>query len=138
MGTASSMARGELRPALTIWFMRVVALAAAVLGTACDRRSEELPSAVGSSHAGANAARSLEGRLFDGLSERRCWATSAVKIHLKRPTVSKVLSTKDGRSVVVDAWPSNENDFSVAMMRLDDGDTLYAITDQEWNELRAR
>lgn len=47
-------------------------------------------------------------------------------------------STPMGKSVIVHAWAANENDFNVAMMRLDGGLVLHEITEVEWGELQRR
>lgn len=77
----------------------------------------------------------LEQRLFNDIDQRRTWPVSGVKIWLANPTVSARLSMPDNTPVLVHAWGSNENDFNVAMMRLDEGETLYAITEKEFWKL---
>lgn len=81
---------------------------------------------------------SLAERLLSSLDERETWPSNGVKIWLKNPTVSVTLSLPDDDPVEVHAWAHNENDFNIAMMRLDRGDTLYAITDDEFQALKKR
>lgn len=78
----------------------------------------------------------LDERLLTKLESRRQWSTSGVKVNLKRPTISVPISKDDGQIVTVHAWGANENDFNVAMMRLDSALVLYAITEAEWKELQ--
>lgn len=61
-----------------------------------------------------------------------------MKIWLKNPTVATELASAADRVVRVHAWPASQNDFATAMMRLDEGDVLYALTEGEFEELRAR
>lgn len=70
------------------------------------------------------------------LGERQQWRVGTVKVWLARPSITARVNS-GGRSVVVHAWAANENDFNVPMMRLDEGDTLYAATDQELQTLKS-
>jgi hypothetical protein len=80
----------------------------------------------------------LEETLLTGLERRRRWPSKgAVKIWITNPTVAVVLH-HDGGDLVIHAWGSNEKHFNVAMMWVDEGPTLYAITEEEWQALRSR
>lgn len=103
-----------------------------------DQKEHAGPAPSASADAGSNDLRSLEERLLENLAARRTWKTNGVKIWLANPTVSVVLTTKDRKRVEVHAWPENQNDFNIAMMRIDRGDVLYAITAQEYQQLVAR
>ncbi len=59
-------------------------------------------------------------------------------MNLATPTISTFLNRPDGTRFHVQAWTSNENDYNVAMMRLDVGSTLYGITDDELHALRTQ
>jgi hypothetical protein len=103
--------------------------------SACDRRNAQQPTAVTRA---VSAPVSLDERLLETLDDRRQWRSNAVKIWLTNPTVATDLSSSKHKSVRVHAWPHNQNDFNTAMMRLNGGDILYAITDNEFEELRTR
>lgn len=70
--------------------------------------------------------------LLNTLDNREEWPSSGVKIWLKNPTVSVSLSRNDGPNTLIHAWSSDENDYGVAMIRVNEGDMLYAITDDEF------
>lgn len=89
-------------------------------------------------NADARPSPSLAQRLLIGLDDRETWPSDGVKVWLKNPTVSATLSLPGGDPVEVHAWAGNENDFNAAMMRLNQGDTLYAITDDEFLMLKER
>jgi hypothetical protein len=87
------------------------------------------------------AAGSLDERLLESLARRRQWPANSVKVWLSNPTVATQITqvTSSGRrSVLVHAWGGNENDYNTPMIRLDRGDVLYAVTNAELDELRAR
>src|SRR4051812_19179747 len=86
----------------------------------------------------ATAPASLDGRLLGSLDSRRQWPSNAVKIWLKNPTVALDVQATDGEPIRLHAWGDNENDYNTAMMRLNEGDVLYAITKAEFEELRTR
>jgi hypothetical protein len=98
----------------------------------CDQDSQTQPAP---SSQPANVP--LAERLLDDVGRRRHWASNAVKIWLSNPTVRITLAPAGRKPVQVHAWGSNENDFRTAMMRMDQGDVLYAITDAEFDELRS-
>ena len=103
-----------------------------------DRQEPSVATAQANTNADSNRQAPLEERLLEELAARRTWKTGHVKIWLQNPTVSVVLTTRDGQQVEVHAWPENQNDYNVAMMRIDRGDVLYAMTAQEYQELAAR
>jgi hypothetical protein len=72
------------------------------------------------------------------LGSRRQWPSNAVRIWLENPTVAIDITSSDHKPVRVHAWGHNENDYNTAMMRLDEGDVLYAISNAEFEELRTR
>jgi hypothetical protein len=80
----------------------------------------------------------LDDRLLGNLDRRRQWPSNAVKISLKSPTVALDVKTTDGKLVLLHAWGDHENDYNTALMRLNEGDVLYAITKAEFEELRTR
>jgi hypothetical protein len=53
-----------------------------------------------------------------------------------RPAIELSLRDPAGKRVDLQAWPSDRNDFNVAVMRLDGGSLLYEISAQEWEALR--
>ncbi len=75
--------------------------------------------------------------LVNNLDKRRQWKTVDVKIAVTNPTVELAVTPRQSEKVRVRAWSHSDNDFNTAMMRLDDGD-LYAITEDEFNELSRR
>ena len=115
-----------------------VAAAVFVAASGCDiaRRSSEVVSRARPKTSNGLAA--LDTRLWTDLATRRQWPVGGVKIWLKNPTVATEIRSVDGKNVRVHAWAENENDFNVAMMRLDEGPTLYAITRAEFEEVRDR
>ena len=113
-------------------FLAILALLVAVVGGCKDRDARQPPPPP------ATAPASLDERLLGTLNSRRQWPSNAVKVWLKNPTVALVLKPPDGRPVRLHAWAHNENDYNTAMMRLDEGGVLYAITNPEFEELRAR
>ena len=78
----------------------------------------------------------LAQRLLKYQEDRKTWPSNGVKILLKNPMVSVLLSLPNQKPVEVHAWSNNSNDFSTAMMRLDEGDLLYQITDEEFRLLK--
>jgi hypothetical protein len=69
------------------------------------------------------------------LEGRRTWDLRGVKIRLADPDVVVTRRRADGRPELVHAWPKNQNDFHVAMARIDSGVVLYAISDEEYAAL---
>jgi hypothetical protein len=110
-------------------------LALLVAGGGCDARNAQRPREAGQP---ATIPASLDERLLATLNSRRQWPSNAVKIWLKNPAVEIDLTSSGRNSVRVHAWPRNANDFNTAMMRLVEGNVLYAITDTEFEELRTR
>lgn len=115
-------------------FFAIVALLIAASG-GCDGRDAQTPQPEGQP---ATAPASLADRLLGTLSSRRQWPSDAVKIWLKNPTVALDVKVTDGKRIRLHAWGDNENDYNTAMMRLNEGDVLYAITKAEFEELRTR
>ena len=104
---------------------------------ACDSRDARQSPRQPPTRAATRPA-SLDDRLLGTLDGRRQWPSNAVKIWLKNPTVSLEMRSSDNRPVRVQAWAHNQNDYNTAMMRLNEGDVLYAITNAEFEELRTR
>jgi hypothetical protein len=111
---------------------------AALLGFGCGRIAASSQKATKDESARSACTVDASPGLLDGLAERRQWSVSAVKINLAKPSVTGTLLSKEGRSVVVQAWAQNMNDYSVPMMRVDNGSLLYALTEQEWKEFQGR
>lgn len=118
--------------------VKVSAALIATILASCERQSAPATVDVEKSASRGSERIALDEQLLTGLGERRKWSSSGVKIHLKKPTVETVLTATGGKAVVVHAWGPNENDFNVAMMRLDSGPVLYAITEEEWREIQGR
>lgn len=114
-------------------FFAIAALLVAT-GGGCDRRGAQTPQPAPP----ATAPGSLDNRLLRDLDSRRQWPTNAVKVWLKNPTIALDIKPADGKPLRLHAWARNENDYHTAMMRLDGGDVLYALTDAEFEELCAR
>jgi hypothetical protein len=112
----------------------VVALLVAA-GGGCDGRDAQTPQPAGQP---ATAPASLDDRLLGTLGSRRQWPSNAVKVWLKKPTVALDVKATDGRPIRLHAWGDNANDYNTAMMRLNEGAVLYAITEAEFEELRTR
>ncbi|MEX2212740.1 MAG: hypothetical protein WD768_01345 [Phycisphaeraceae bacterium] len=104
----------------------------------CGDKSTPSPSSSRVTDTDVRPSSSLAERILTHLDDRETWPSNGVKIWLTNPTASVVLSLPDDDPVEVHAWAKNENDFHVAMMRLDRGDTLYAITDDEFLALQDR
>jgi hypothetical protein len=115
-------------------FFAIVALLVPVSG-GCDRRDAQPPPPA---RQPATAPASLDDRLLGTLDRRRQWSSNGVKIWLKHPTVALDVKATDGKPVRLHVWGDNENDYNTAMMRLNEGAVLYAITKAELEELRTR
>jgi hypothetical protein len=109
------------------------------LAFACDRGDDAGRSQPGGqSSTAAAASRPLDERLLSSLDGRRQWPVNSAKVWLGNPTVATGLRSSGGRTVLVHAWGRDETDYNTAMMRVARGDVLYALTDAEFEELRAR
>lgn len=73
--------------------------------------------------------------IVETLAGRRTWPSSGVKIWLRNPTVVITCKNGDGNSAILHAWDGNENDFGVPMARINSGDTLYQLTQEEFGVL---
>jgi hypothetical protein len=109
-----------------------------VVAGACDRREDARPPPSPAQVTTTAASRALDERLLGNLATRRQWSSNALKVWLKNPTVATTIISADRKSVRIRAWGHNENDYNTAIMRLDAGDVLYAITKDEFDELWAR
>ncbi len=69
------------------------------------------------------------------LGSRRGWKVSTVKIDLAAPELVVTGGASDGDSMLLHAWPANQNDRDVPMIRIDHGDRLYELTEDEYNSL---
>jgi len=73
--------------------------------------------------------------LLRDLSTRKTWAVGSVKAHIAVPELRARVLSPTGEYVDVHAW--RHNDFDTPMMRIDGGDLLYALTESEFETLRA-
>lgn len=119
----------------TVREMTLIGMMVLSMPTGCERRTD---SNLSNDDQTMTSLGDLDERLLTGLEARRQWKTTGVKVQLARPTITVSLKDSQGTSVIVHPWPSRENDFNIAMMRLDSGPILYAITNDEWEELRLR
>lgn len=120
---------------MTLFARSLAILAILIAVGGCDDRGATNPQPAAQF---AAATASLDERLLQTLDSRRQWPSNAVKIWLKNPTVALEVKATDGKTIRLHAWGCNENDYNIAMMRLNDGDVLYAITNAEFEEFRIR
>jgi len=110
------------------------------LCTLCVWACEERPAPMSSAGAATPPVapdRTIDERLLD-VQGRESWPTEHVKIWLDNPSLATTLTAPDGTTTAVHAWPANRHDYSVPMYRLDAGDTLYAMTWEEYAEVQTR
>jgi len=105
---------------------------------ACDRPEEARLSQPPAEPTTTAESQPLEEWLLGTLGSRRQWSSNAVKISLNNPNLATTITSPNRKLVRVHAWDHNENDYNTAMVRLDEGDVLYAITNAEFEELHAR
>ncbi len=74
-------------------------------------------------------------RLTSNLKNRRTWKITQVKIWLNNPSIVITFKQPNSKQINIHAWPENQNDFNVPMMRLDFGEDLYKLTENEYEEL---
>ena len=86
---------------------------------------------------GDQAHVSLEQQLFTGLENRRQWSIHGVKMDIHHPPITTQLADLQGHPKRIDAFYKNDNDFHASMMRIDQQDTLYEITEAEYTALQA-
>lgn len=116
------------------WTFAMCAIATVIVS--CDRSDSASPPPAAGPMATSDSSRSLYQRLVEEKAHRQSWPAQAVKIPLNNPDFTISLMSSHHKPVKIDAWNQNQNDFHVAMMRIDDGDALYAITEVEYEELR--
>ncbi len=90
-----------------------------------------------SNPAGPARAQVTVAGIISSLEGRRTWGSNAVKIWLKNPTVV-VAAEVNNRKHFLHAWPANENDDHVPMLRVDGGDSLYQLTAAEFELLLSK
>ncbi len=74
-------------------------------------------------------------QILANLDTRRSWPAETVKIRLRSPTVIARTVLPNGSEVHVHAWPGNQNDFDVPMVRIQNGNLLYEVTVDEYARL---
>lgn len=74
-------------------------------------------------------------RLINSLEGREVWAGDSVKIFLSNPNVIVTNRHPAGNLTIIHALPDTQNDFHVPMIRVNSGDNLYEISDEEYAEL---
>ena len=72
--------------------------------------------------------------LLQDLPNRESWNTEMVKIWLEKP----VFVIKHENGLLLEAWPDNENDFNVPMLRVDKGQHLFKLSDMEYTLIRQK
>jgi len=122
--------------ACTICHLTVAVLLSGLVG--CGNESTSNSPTSHGPNIDVQSSPSLAQRMLINLGDRATWPSNSVKIWLENPTVSVALSLPENDPVDVYAWAKNENDFNVAMMQIDRGSTLYAITDDEFLALKVR
>ena len=75
-------------------------------------------------------------QLISSLDGRRSWSVTGVKIHLKSPDVVVTCGPLSGTHNTIHAWPENQNDFNVPMIRINAGNILYQISEDEFSKLK--
>lgn len=113
-------------------------LLVALLGAGCDSRSDVASPTIQARKNIEVGPSNLGDRLLNNLSARQSWEARLVKCDKNRPSVHTTLTLSSGKSVEVQAWGANSNDYYVPMMRLDGGDLLYELAPEEWRLLASQ
>lgn len=114
--------------------VNTVLVGSALVVVSCDRPGDDRASS-GDPGPAVAASDRLGDSIAASLAPRRQWKVDEVKVSLRSPDVTAELERFAGGALRVEAWRASNNDFHTPMIRVDGGELLYAITEEELAEL---